>query len=267
MAGFPAEAKGGTTPYSHDGSHEAELGRLAITAASLYFQSMGFDNERSHEPATASDRLLLLLKTHGGQSATALGALLGTTGEAARQQLVKLAEAGLVASLPQRAGVGRPVQLWSLTAQGHARFPDGHAEMVVGLLTNIRRELGEAALDRLVAARDAETFARYTEALADVPALRDRVAGLAGLRSREGYMAGWEEDENGFLLVENHCPICAAAAVCQGFCRAELDLFRRVLGPGARVERTEHIQVGARRCAYRISSQSSRPEREHDHGV
>lgn len=227
---------------------------------------MDFDNN-PREPATAAERLLLLLKTRGGQSAAALGTALGTTGEAARQQLVKLAEAGLVESAPQRAGVGRPVQLWSLTAAGHARFPDGHAEMVAGLIAGVRRELGEAALERLIAAREAETLARYAEATAGTATLRDRVATLAGLRTREGYMAGWEEDENGFLLVENHCPICAAAAACQGFCRSELDLFRRVLGPEARVERTEHIQAGARRCAYRIRPQSSRSESEHHHGV
>lgn len=241
--------------------------KLAVQRPSVYFQRMDFDNNPSREPATAAERLLLLLKTRGGQSAAALGAALGTTGEAARQQLVKLAEAGLVESAPQRAGVGRPVQLWSLTAAGHARFPDGHAEMVAGLIAGVRRELGEAALDRLIAAREAETLARYAEATAHAATLRDRVAALAGLRTREGYMAGWEEDENGFLLVENHCPICAAAAACQGFCRSELDLFRRVLGPEARVERTEHIQAGARRCAYRIHPQSSRSESEHHHGV
>ena len=56
----------------------------------------------------------------------------------------------------------------------------------------------------------------------------------------------------GWLLVEDHCPICAAATECQGFCRSELALFQRCLGPEARVERTEHLMAGARRCAYLI---------------
>jgi predicted ArsR family transcriptional regulator len=58
------------------------------------------------------------------------------------------------------------------------------------------------------------------------------------------------------LLVENHCPICAAARACQNFCRSELDVFRRVLGPDVQVERVEHQLAGARRCAYRIVSLS-----------
>jgi predicted ArsR family transcriptional regulator len=76
---------------------------------------------------------------------------------------------------------------------------------------------------------------------------------LAEIRAREGYMAGWQKDGKGFLLLENHCPICAAARACQGFCRSELDLFRHVLGPDVAVERVEHILLGARRCAYRIA--------------
>jgi len=64
-------------------------------------------------------------------------------------------------------------------------------------------------------------------------------------------MADWREEADGsIVLIENHCPICAAAASCRGFCRAELQVFRSVLGPQAVVERTEHIVTGGRRCAY-----------------
>ena len=55
------------------------------------------------------------------------------------------------------------------------------------------------------------------------------------------YMAEWTETEDGWLLIENHCPICAAAAECQNFCRSELDIFRRVLGPSVTVERVDHV--------------------------
>jgi predicted ArsR family transcriptional regulator len=65
-------------------------------------------------------------------------------------------------------------------------------------------------------------------------------------------MAEWRAEGDGFLLIENHCPICAAAAACQGFCRAELEVFQDTLGPGVAIERIDHILAGARRCAYRI---------------
>jgi predicted ArsR family transcriptional regulator len=87
----------------------------------------------------------------------------------------------------------------------------------------------------------------------DAP-IEERVAALAKLRREEGYMADWSAEADGsFRLIENHCPICAAATLCQGFCRDELELFRETLGPDVVVEREEHILADARRCAYRVT--------------
>ena len=41
---------------------------------------------------------------------------------------------------------------------------------------------------------------------------------------------------DGYLLVENHCPICTAAAACTGICAAELAVFRAVLGAEVTVD-------------------------------
>jgi predicted ArsR family transcriptional regulator len=206
----------------------------------------------AHAPRPAGDRLLLLLKTRGPQTTADLGAAAEISGEGARQQLMRLAADGLVAATSQPRGVGRPAQLWSLTDAGNARFPDAHAELTANLIRTIRAELGEAVLDRLIDARAAESRKDYAAALEGAADLGEKVARLAEVRTREGYMAESQTEGDGYVLVENHCPICVAATACQGFCRAELDTFRAVLGTGAAVERTEHIVEGDRRCAYRI---------------
>lgn len=196
---------------------------------------------------------MLTLKMRGAQTAAAIGEHLGTTGEAVRQQLVRLAEEGLVAPHSVSQGVGRPSQFWDLTETGNRRFPDTHADLTVQLLHSVRSILGEDALDTLIAYRESETRRQYQARLKDLP-LGERVLELAAIRSAEGYMADAEKQEDGsWLFVENHCPICAAADACQGFCRAELQVFRAVLGPDVSVNRTEHILAGARRCAYVIS--------------
>lgn len=201
-----------------------------------------------------SERVLMALKTRGPQTAATLGAALEITGEAARQQLARLAKEGFVEATSEPRGVGRPAHLWRLTAAGHSRFPDTHAELTVQLLKTIRHELGQRALDTLISAREQETRANYLREMEGATGLRDRIARLAAMRRREGYMAEWREEPDGsFLLIENHCPICAAAAECQGFCRAELAIFQQVLGEDVVVERLDHILAGARRCAYRIT--------------
>ncbi|AYG58434.1 helix-turn-helix transcriptional regulator [Rhizobium jaguaris] len=198
------------------------------------------------------NRILILLKTEGAQLASAIGSALGISSEAARQQLTKMADEGLVEPVTEAAsGRGRPRQLWHLTSAGNGRFPDGHADLTATLLTTMANQLGPGAVDAVISAREVETLKRYrgeVEVAADLPS---RVATLTAIRTREGYMADhWQEEDGSLVLVENHCPICAAATVCAGFCRSELETFRATLG--ANVEREEHILLGARRCAYRI---------------
>ncbi|AIC26360.1 transcriptional regulator protein [Rhizobium etli bv. mimosae str. IE4771] len=200
-----------------------------------------------------ANRILILIKTDGPQLASAIGDALGISGEAARQQLARMAEEGLVEPVTvAAAGRGRPRQLWHLTAAGNRRFPDGHAELTTNLLATLVDQLGATALDTVISAREAETLKRYRQELETAGDLAARVEGLAAIRTREGYMAdSWREADGSFMLVENHCPICAAASACAGFCRSELETFRAALG--AEVERSEHILAGARRCAYRIT--------------
>jgi predicted ArsR family transcriptional regulator len=201
----------------------------------------------------SADRVLMRLKSRGPQTAGELGTALGITGEACRQQLTRLAEEGLVASVSEARGVGRPSLVWRLTARGNARFPDTHAELTVQLIDTVRSELGEHALQQLVEARERTMESQYAEAMKGARGLGARIKRLVELRTRDGYMAEWTPRAKGFLLIENHCPICAAATACVGFCRSELELFSKLLGPGVTVTRVEHLIEGARRCAYEIT--------------
>jgi predicted ArsR family transcriptional regulator len=150
--------------------------------------------------------------------------------------------------------VGRPAKLWRLTPAADRFFPDGHAELTLHLLAALRETFGEAGMEKLLAARTAEQIAAYGRRVKPADPLKTRLQALARIRTEEGYMAVVEsKDGDGFLLVENHCPVCAAARTCQGLCASELEVFRRVLGPGVTVERSDHILAGARRCAYRVT--------------
>jgi predicted ArsR family transcriptional regulator len=200
-------------------------------------------------------RVLYALKSTGPQSADALARRLKVTVVAARQQLGRLLEKGLVSFEDRREGVGRPKRVWSLSDAGHARFPDSHAALTVDLIQAVGSAFGAEGLERVIAEREKATRRLYAERVRPGRSLADRARLLAEQRAEEGYMAEVKRQADGsLLLIENHCPICVAARACQGFCRSELTLFRDVLGPDAKVEREEHILAGARRCAYRIST-------------
>lgn len=198
------------------------------------------------------DSALWLLKKKGPQVLADVASTLQITTEGARFKLQKLAAEGLVASITKAKGRGRPQQIWSLTTAGHARFPDAHADLTVKLIQLIRTSLGEQALQTIIHENEKSGTLKYLHLLDNYSDLEGRINKLAEIRNQEGYMAEYQKHENGYLLIENHCPICAAAQTCQGFCQSELNTFQKVLGEHVSIERVDHILAGARRCAYKI---------------
>jgi predicted ArsR family transcriptional regulator len=159
------------------------------------------------------------------------------------------------------APLGRPAKYWRLTPAADRLFPDAYAELSVALIEAVGDTFGAAGMDRLLQSRLARQKSDYAARIDRSAPLATRVRQLARVRSEEGYMAEVRRDAGGYLFIENHCPICAAANACQGFCSTELDLFQSVLGPGVRIERAEHIVSGDRRCVYRVMPIADRAAR------
>ena len=197
-------------------------------------------------------RLLEAVKARAPASIAVLARALRITPEAARQQINRLAEQGLVqASVQKRAGAGRPTQLWTLTAAGQRYFPDAHAQLTVQLIGSIEKLFGPQAMDSLISEREAQSRERYTQACT-AAGLEERLHQLARIRTDEGYMAHVEPHPAGWLLVEDHCPICAAAQSCRGFCRSEQALFEQLLAGMATLERSEYLLEDGQRCVYLV---------------
>ncbi len=201
----------------------------------------------------AAERVLFNIKTKGPVSTSMVAKDLNMTGEAARQHIQKLISLGLVEGVQQakQSGAGRPRQNWILTSTGHQRFPDAHAQLAVQLIESVKKLFGDTGLEKIISQREDETRSRYLSRCENLPFLA-RLQTLVDIRSDEGYMARLETDGDDWLLIEDHCPICAAATACQNFCRSELQLFREVMGNDIYIEREQHLLSGAGRCAYRI---------------
>jgi predicted ArsR family transcriptional regulator len=211
----------------------------------------------SKKPITIRTRraIVHLLKQEGGLDAQALAAHLQLSAMAVRQHLYALQDEHLVTYHEVPRPVGRPAKLWQLTPTADRLFPEAYAELTVSLLTSVTEAFGAAGLERLLDVRTRQQIAAYDQQMAGQTTLRQRVETLAAMRTDEGYMAEVQAQADGsFLLLEKHCPICAAAVACTGLCGKELEVFRAVLGPHVVIERTEHIVLGARRCAYWVSA-------------
>ena len=184
-----------------------------------------------------------------------LASRLNVTPMGVRQHLYALEREKLVDVEMRPGPIGRPAKYWRLTPQANRLFPEAYAELSLSLINSVADAFGPSGMTRLLDARFAKQQADYGARVDRSAPLKKRLQQLAKVRTDEGYMADVHPaGPRAFLFVENHCPICAAATACQGFCAIELDLFRSVLGPDVTVEREEHIIAGDRRCAYRIST-------------
>ncbi|WP_312992210.1 helix-turn-helix transcriptional regulator [Chryseobacterium flavum] len=204
----------------------------------------------------AADRILMFLKMRGEATSLLIAEELSITKEGARKHLLNLAQEGQIRSLVKSEGVGRPSIYYVLTEKGLSQFPDTHAEITVQLLRSVKNLLGENALELLISDREKNTHTRYEKVLSGTRTLEQRLDALAKIRSEEGYMAEWKKEGREYFLIENHCPICAAAKECQGFCRAELSNFQSLIGKEYVIERVDHIISGGQRCIYKITGNS-----------
>ena len=83
-----------------------------------------------------------------------------------------------------------------------------------------------------------------------------RVGTLADILDADGYMATWEQlDDGSYVVAEQNCAIASVAREHPAACRSEIDFIRAVF-PDADVERTSHMVAGDVRCAYSISQRA-----------
>ncbi|NDB04250.1 MAG: hypothetical protein EBX95_00590 [Acidimicrobiia bacterium] len=190
-------------------------------------------------------RVVEHLQTVSSATAPELARLMGVTDAAMRQHLEQLELDGVVRRLATDSPTdvrhrGRPAVHWALDLRDSqtaidgfpTAFPDRHDELVVDLVRAIRDELGIVGSGTLL----------------------ERVERLARQRDVEGYRAdATSADDGSVTLTEHHCAIADAARSCGNLCESELVVFRRVLGPHASVERTQHAMSGDGRCSYRIT--------------
>ncbi len=200
-----------------------------------------------------SDKILHKIKREGSITARQLAEDLSITPMGARQHLQALEDEGLLCFSDIKVKIGRPARHWSLTKQGHNGFIDRHNDFTIDIIDAVTHLFGQQGLEQVTAERERKILHHYQDQLSTCETLEQRLRALTQLRESEGYMAELETTLDGYLLIENHCPICHAAKHCPSLCHSEFSIFTQLLGDECHIQRTEHIIKGARRCSYKIT--------------
>jgi predicted ArsR family transcriptional regulator len=211
-------------------------------------------------PSSLRRAILVHLRREGPGSPDMIAAALRASRSGITEQLRALEGAGLVTRTAERHGVGRPRHRYDVTDDAQGLFPSNYEGLASGLMAAIVELGGDQLLEDVLAARRRQAEASLRSSLAatlpsDAP-VEDRVRELARIQDAMGYLAEARIDEDGVRLVQHNCAVHDVALDNPAACRAELDLFRGVLG--ADVVRERHIALGDRCCQYLVASTPER---------
>ncbi len=206
------------------------------------------------DSASTREQVIYLLRTIGRMTANQIAARLNITAVAVRRHLSTLEHEGMARADLSRQKMGRPTYLYSLTEEAKDLFPTRYELLATQLLDAAQTTLGDNAVPTLFSQRMEQLFRQYQPRMENKN-LRERVAELARIQEEAGYMAVWEETDDGYLLKEQNCSIYRIACRFQQACHFEIELFRRLLG--ADISRVQHQVKGDLCCAYLIREKES----------
>jgi predicted ArsR family transcriptional regulator len=206
--------------------------------------------------STLRHAILVRLRRDGPSSPEQLAAALSASRTGVLQQLRALEAARLVARQTVRHGVGRPRHIYDVTPDAQDLFPTNYDGLAASLLVAIGAVGGDDLIEQVFTARRRQLGKRIRrridERVGSEASLAERVRELAVIQDEQGYLCEATQSADGIIeLRECNCAIYDVARRTDAACKAELDLFRQVLG--ARVVRRTHIASGDRCCSYAIS--------------
>ena len=171
---------------------------------------------------------------------------------AVHKHLALLQERGLVMSVETTGHVGRPRMIYKLTSQSKTIFPTSYSAIATHALDFIERNMGKAAVEKVLRERQSELFDQYYKRLRNLE-FDKKVKELANIRDEEGYMAESRREPKNYgrhVLLEYNCPILHIAEKHWEACSTETELFENLLG--ADIETTHRAAKGDLVCKFVI---------------
>jgi predicted ArsR family transcriptional regulator len=172
-----------------------------------------------------------------------------------------------VQRLERKGSVGRPQQIYTLTAEAGCYFPNNFAGLADKLVTQIKQILPPdqvPAAFRSIARQIAAEFSgtggvdsRMTGDTAGAPVATEvHLTQITEFLSERGYLARWEPDPDGadgdYLLHKYNCPYAGVSAEHRELCAMDQTLVNELFATPC--QRSESMVDGAHCCTYRITN-------------
>ncbi|MFQ5625397.1 MAG: helix-turn-helix transcriptional regulator, partial [Methyloligellaceae bacterium] len=188
-------------------------------------------------------QILEILKGRSSATVEELRQELGITSVTVRHHLDVLRAEGLVGepAIRRRSTPGRPQYDYSLTPKAEDQFPRSYARLAHILMDEIKSRYDASELHTI--------FERMSDRLVnDIPLpdagvpLVKRLAYVVESLNDKGYLARWEQCDEGLMLYTCNCPYESLAGNHPELCHMDMELISRLVG--VETERVCHLAAG-----------------------
>jgi len=200
--------------------------------------------------------ILELLKERDGATVAELAESLNMAPVSVRHHLDILQGDNLITveRLERKGNVGRPQQVYALTAIANEHFPDNFAALAAGLVRQLKRVLPPEEVESAFKALAQDFAGKMQPTLTDLP-IEQRLVEVTRFLNERGYLARWEVDESsgdgGYLLHKCNCPYAGVSDEHNELCLMDQALINELMGESC--QRTQSMAAQAHCCTYRVA--------------
>lgn len=146
-------------------------------------------------------------------------------------------------------GAGRPKRMYALTPNAASHFPNSYRQLADDSLSALKQLVSEEQVLGVMRNLASRMASLAPDDLESMPP-SDRIEAVASFLSEQGFMAGFEVDNNEVFLHTCNCPYAQLAGAHPELCLMDLQLISDLTG--LEPQRIAHIVEGDGRCTYRL---------------
>jgi predicted ArsR family transcriptional regulator len=198
---------------------------------------------------TVRRRITEILKENGSATVAQLADILAMAQVSVRHHLDILVGEDLVelAGVRRRNGAGRPSQVYVLTPNAAALFPQRHAALANDVLAEMQASLPSAEF-RGILQRVAKKTAQEAPQAGLDESIEVRLGKIADFMTEKGYSARWGLQDDHYELHACNCPFAGVSDQHPELCAMDQAMIRELLPSAERQQMG--MANGAPRCTY-----------------
>jgi predicted ArsR family transcriptional regulator len=207
--------------------------------------------------------ILEFLKENGAATVDELAGVVGLNSVTVRHHLDILRGDELIGDpvVRHRSKPGRPQFVYTLTEKASTHFPKNYCDLAAKLLEEVKATTPPDGV-KVILEGVANRLSAAAPKLAGDEPTTERLDRAVIFLNDHGYVAGWEQSGEGYLLHTCNCPYEALAKQNPELCSMDLTLAGNLLG--GTVERVSWVLDGASSCSYRFGVGPIEPRSGHD---